>query len=160
MKILFNTVLLFGALLSAGCYKKHQQPLEQATFETVCTDKFAPFYDEKKYARFHHVAFTGYLATPKSVMISNTMMVYVYGKPNREGEKIFASFRVGSRDNHVEKLQSDYKESDMKIKSDTGAILGNGSKVTIEGDVAPGGIPGKPMDKSCLVSVDKVVAAN
>jgi hypothetical protein len=160
MKIIFNVALLCGILLSAGCYKKDQQPLEQATFETVCTDKYAPFYDERKYSRFHHVAFTGYLATPKSVMVSNTMSVYVYGKPNREGEKILASFRVGSRDNHVERLKSGYKESDMKIKSDTGAILGDGSKVTIEGDVSPGAIPGKPMDKPCLVSVDKVVAAN
>lgn len=154
----FGSLLLM--LLANGCYKKDTQPLEHTTIDKVCTEAFQPFYDERKHSRFHHVDFTGYLATPKSAMISNTMFVEVYEKPNREGVKLLASFHVGSRDNYVERLKDKFKESDLMIKSDNGAPLGHGSKVKIQGDVSPGGIPGKFDPKSCYVRVDKVFAAN
>lgn len=160
MKLKLSILPLLLLLMASGCYKKDQQPLEHTTIDKVCTEAFHPFYDERKYSKFHHVDFVGYLATPKSAMISNTMFVEVFEKPNREGVKLLASFHVGSRDNYVERLKSGYKESDLKIKSDTGAILGNGSKVTIEGDVSPGAVPGKFDGKSCYVRVDKVLTAN
>lgn len=160
MKIFITTLLLLPGLFTLGCYKKEQQPLEHTTLEKVCTEAFQPFYDERKYQHFHHVDFVGYLALPKSVMISNTMFLDVYSKPNREGEKISASFHVGSRDNYVARLERGYKETDLQVKSDTGAILGHNAKVTIEGDVSPGATPGKFDKKSCYVRVDKVFAAN
>lgn len=160
MNTRFSLIFLLLLALCASCYKKDTQPLEHTSIDKVCTEAFQPFYDERKHSRFHHVDFTGYLATPKSAMVSNTMFVEVYEKPNREGIRLLASFHVGSRDNYVERLKDKFKESDLKIKSDTGAPLGHGSKVKIEGDVSPGGVPGKFDPKSCYVRVDKVFAAN
>lgn len=159
MKSILAVIVLGCSLFASGCYKRDQQPLEQTTLEKACTDAFGPFYDERKHSRFHHVAFSGYLATPKSAMISNTMFIEVYEKPNRTGEKLLASFSVGSRDNYVARLKDNYKESDLKVKSDTGEILGNGSKVVIQGDVSPGVVPGKMDKKSCYIRVNKVFAA-
>lgn len=161
MKRLTVIFTLISLLSVSACYKKDQQPLEHTTIDKVCTEAFHPFYDARNYSKFHHVDFVGYLATPKSVMMSNTMFIDVYEKPNRGGVKLSASFKVGSRDNYVAKFESGYKEGDLKIKSDTGAILTHGSKVLIEGDVSPGAIPGKfEAGKGCYVRVDKVLAAN
>lgn len=158
MKFAFRAVLAVYAITAAGCWKRDQQPLEPTVLEQVCSAAFAPFYDEKKHTRYHHVSFTGYLATPKSAMISTTMFVEVYSKPNRMGEKVLASFSVGSRKNFVERLKNGYKETDLKIESNSGVALSHGSKVKIEGDVSPGGIPGK-VDNSCYVRVDSVESA-
>ena len=160
MKKIISISLLFSILSFCGCWKREQQPLEHTVLEKVCTDAFAPFYDERKHSRFHHVDFTGYLAAPKSAMVSNTMFVEVYQQPNRAGAYVLASFTVGTRKNQVERLKSGYKESDLKIESNSGVMLGNGSKVKIEGDVAPGAIPGKPMEKNCAVRVDTVEKAD
>jgi hypothetical protein len=92
-------------------------------------------------------------------MVSDTMFVDVHQNPNRGGARVYASFKVGSGKNRVEKLKNGYKESDLKIVSNNGADLGNGSKVAIEGEVSPGGIPGKWLD-GCYVRVEKVEKAN
>lgn len=159
MKKKFTICLLMATLLAAGCWKRDQQPLEATVIEKVCTEAFGPFYDAKKHARYHHVSFTGYLATPKSAMISKTMFVDVYQKPNREGVMVKSSFSVGTRKNQVERLEKSFKESDLKIESNSGVMLGNGSKVQIEGDVSPGGVPGESTD-SCYVRVDKIEKAD
>lgn len=148
-----------GALLASACSKEPQPPLEATTIDKVCTEAFGPFYDERKYVKYHRVSFTGFLATPKSAMISDTMFVDVHEKPNRAGALVRASFRVGSGKNRVEKLKNGYKESDLKIGSNSGADLGNGSKVVIEGAVSPGGVPGKWLD-GCYVRVESVEKAN
>jgi hypothetical protein len=159
MKRIFHVCILAATLFAVGCWKREQQPLEPTVIEKVCTDAFGPFYDEKKHSRFHHVSFTGYLATPKSVMMSNTMFVDVYEKPNRGGVLVRSSFSIGSRKNQVARLERNYKESDLKIESNSGVMLGNGSKVLIEGDVSPGAVPGKWKD-SCYVRVDKIEKAD
>jgi len=151
--------ILFG-LTFISCYKKEMQAREHTTIDKVCTEAFQPYYDARNYPKYHHVDFIGYIATPKSAMISNTMFVEVYEKPNRQGVKVLVSFNVGSRDNYVERLKDGYKESDLKIKTDTGGVLGHGSKIKIDGDVSPGGVPGKFDPKSCYVRVDKVFAAD
>lgn len=159
MQKIISIGILALSLFSAGCWKREQQPLESTVIEKVCTEAFAPFYDEKKHSRFHHVSFTGYLATPKSAMISSTMFVEVYQKPNRAGVHVLSSFSVGTRKNQVARLERSYKESDLKIESNNGVMLGNGSKVLIEGDVSPGAVPGKWKD-SCYVRVDKIEKAD
>lgn len=151
--------ILAVLLFTVGCWKREQQPLEPTVIEKVCTEAFGPFYDEKKHSRFHHVSFIAYLATPKSVMMSNTMMLDVYQNPNRSGVQLKASFSVGTRKNQVARLERNYKESDLKIESNSGLMLGNGSKVLIEGDVSPGAVPGKWKD-SCYVRVDKIEKAD
>lgn len=145
-------------LACAACYKKDAPPVEPTTLEKVCTEAFGPYYDERKHSRYHRVSFDGYLATPKSAMISNTMFVEVYQSPNRGGKKVLSSFTVGSSKNRVERLKNGYKESDLKIESNSGAALGHGSKVKIVGDVSPGGVPGKWLD-GCYVRVDTIEAA-
>lgn len=156
-------VWIFGAMLysvmASGCYKKELQPLEPTVIEKVCTEQFGPFYDEKKHSRYHYVSFEGFLATPKSAMVSNTMFVDVYQKPNRGGVRLNASFTVGSGKNRVARLAKSYKESDLKIQSNSGVELGNGSKVKIQGEVSPGGVPGKWID-GCYVKVVSIEAAN
>lgn len=159
MQKIMNIGILAVSLFSGGCWKREQQPLEPTVIEKVCTDAFGPFYDEKKHSRYHHVSFTGYLATPKSAMISNTMFVDVYQNPSRSGVLVRSSFSVGTRKNQVVRLERSYKESDLKIESNSGAMLGNGSKVLIEGDVSPGAVPGKWKD-SCYVRVDKIEKAD
>jgi len=159
MKKIRLTFSLLVPLLAFACSKKPLQPLEATTLEKVCTEAFGPFYDERKYVKYHRVSFTGYLATPKSAMVSDTMFVDVHQNPNRGGARVYASFKVGSGKNRVEKLKNGYKESDLKIESNNGADLGNGSKVAIEGEVSPGGIPGKWLD-GCYVRVEKVEKAN
>lgn len=144
----------------AACYKKDRQPLEHATIDKVCTEAFGAFYDERKYSRFHRVDFVGYIAAPKSAMVSNTMFVDVYEKPGRQGEHVLASFTVGKRKNQVERLKDNFKPSDLKIESDTGVMLGDGSKVLIDADVSPGAVPGQPIKKPCYVRVDTIVPAN
>ncbi len=145
------------SLCNSACWKREQGPIEPTTLEKVCTEAFGPYYDERKHSRYHRVSFDGYLATPKSAMISNTMFVEVYQNPNRGGKKLLASFTVGSMKNRVERLKSGYKESDLKIESNGGVALSHGSKVKIIGDVSPGGIPGKWAD-GCYVRVDTVDA--
>ncbi len=159
MKKIFIMGILAPTLMAGGCWKREQQPLEATVIEKVCTEAFAPFYDAKKHSRFHHVSFAGYLATPKSVMITNTMFVDVYQSPNRAGVQLKASFPVGTRKNFVARLEKNYKESDLRIESNSGVMLGNGSKVLIEGDVSPGAVPGKWKD-SCYVRVDKIEKAD
>lgn len=153
-----SLLVLSSVTVILGACKKDAPPVEPTTFNEVCTEKFGPYYDERKHSRYHRVSFEGYLATPKSAMISNTMFVEVHGGPNRAGKRLLASFRVGSGKNQVERLKNGYKESDMKIESDSGKELGNGSKVKIVGDVSPGGVPGKWLD-GCYVRVDTVEAA-
>jgi hypothetical protein len=142
-----------------ACKKKPDQPLEQTTLDKVCTDAYKPFYDERKYVRYHRVEFTGYLQTPRSAMISSSMFVDVYEKPNRQGKMVRASFNVGSGKNKVERLKSGYSENSLKIKGDNGSSLGNGSFVKIQANVTPGGIPGKPVPEVCHVGVETVERA-
>lgn len=159
MRTIIASFSLLCIVVCAGCYKRHLEPLEPTVIEKVCTEPFGPFYDERKYSRYHYVSFEGYIAIPKSVMISNTMFVDIYQKPNREGIKLSASFTVGTRKNQVERLKSNYKESDLKIESNSGVALGNGSKVKIEGEVSPGAVPGNWI-KSCYVRVEKIEKAD
>lgn len=159
MKKILSIGILAVTLLAGGCWKRELQPLEPTVIEKVCTEQFGPFYDEKKHSRYHYVSFEGFLATPKSAMVSNTMFVDVYQKPNRGGVQLKASFSVGSGKNRVARLAKSYKESDLKIQSNSGVDLGNGSKVKIQGEVSPGGVPGKWID-GCYVRVVSVEAAN
>lgn len=158
MRKISTLVFSVLALAASACHKKDAPPVEPTTFAEVCTEKFGPYYDERKHSRYHRVSFEGYLATPRSAMISNTMFVEVHAGPNRAGKPLLASFRVGGGKNQVERLKSGYKESDLKIESNSGQDLGNGSKVTLVGDVSPGGIPGKWQD-GCYVRVDTVEKA-
>ena len=157
MRKILLVLLPVLALWNSACWKREQGPIEPTTLEKVCTEAFGPYYDERKHARYHRVSFEGYLAIPKSAMISNTMFVDVHQSPNRGGKKVLASFTVGSSKNRVERLKSGYKESDLKIESNAGVDLTHGSKVKIVGDVSPGGIPGKWLD-GCYVRVDTVDA--
>jgi len=158
MKILVITALFSVVVFSTACKKKPEAPVEPTTIDKVCTEQFGPYYDERKYVKFHRVSFSGYLATPKSAMISNTMFVDVHEKPNRAGTLVRASFRVGTGKNQVERLGKSYKESDLKIEANNGTMLGHGSKVQIVGDVSPGGVPGKWLD-GCYVRVGSVEQA-
>lgn len=143
---------------AGACKEKPKQPLEQTTLDKVCTEQFKPFYDERKYVIFHRVSFTGYLQAPKSAMVSSTMFVDVYEKPNREGKRLLASFKVGSGKNKIEKLKDRYNENDLKITSDSGKEIRNGAHVRIEASVTPGGIPSEPMRELCHVGVETVEA--
>ncbi|MFZ5629501.1 MAG: hypothetical protein ACOY5B_10265 [Spirochaetota bacterium] len=158
MKNRIHALLAAVPLLIFACKKEPQQPLEATTIDKVCTEAFGPFYDERKYVRYHRVSFSGYLQTPKSAMVSDTMFVDVYEKPNRAGALVRSSFKIGSGKNKVERLKDRFKESDLKIESNNGVALSNGSKVTIQGAVSPGGVPGKWID-GCYVKVETVEAA-
>lgn len=158
MKFTIMSLALMAALLASACTKKPPQPLEPTTIDKVCTETFGPFYDERKYIKYHRVAFDGFLQTPRSAMVSDTMFLDVYEKPNRAGALVRSSFKIGSGKNRVEKLKDRFKESDLKVESNSGTALGNGSKVKITGEVSPGGTPGKWLD-GCYVRVETIEAA-
>ncbi len=149
-------VLLYFALVSSACKAPPLQPARPATFSTICSAEFGAFYDERNYTHYRRATISGYIALPNSVMISDTMMLDFYEKPNRGGRLIYASFKVGSGKNEAGRLQRDYKISDLAVNADNGEVLRDGSHVLLEGTVSPGSIPGK-LSENCYIRVEKIL---
>lgn len=115
-------ILLVLTLLFIGCAKE-PEPATPITWDQISGD-----YLKRR------VSLEGYLAVPRSVMATDTMLLPL--KQNLEDEeaaKIRFSTKIGSGSNQVEKLPKGYKESDLKLRSKDGELVAPNSKLRVSG---------------------------
>jgi hypothetical protein len=134
-------IFLVGILLAACAGKQ----AEQIAFPTVCKAE-----DDHKY-----YAITGYLTDDGSVFCSSTSGRLECGFTLTEtqggGAKLSSYIAQGSGSNSVEKFESGYKKSDIKIHDASGALINLGDKVKLTGDYNA-----VPDGSHCFLEVDKI----
>lgn len=79
------------------------------------------------------ISLEGYMRLPVAAMVSDTMLIDLYQKPERQGKSVPVSMRIGSGKNQVEKPPKDYKDSDFKLHANDGSLVGMGDKVRVSG---------------------------
>ena len=134
-------IFVMGIFLMA-CASKQAQEI---AFPTVCKAE-----DDHKY-----YAVTGYLTDDGSVFCSNTggrmeCGFTLFEKPDG-GAKLSSYIAQGSGSNSVEKFESGYKKSDIKIHDASGALVNLGDKVKLTGEYQA-----LPDGSHCFLEVDKI----
>lgn len=147
-------VVLFAAGLALiGC-KTEPKPGEAVTFETVCDPRFDPTMDQGLSVT-KRVTLEGYLGAPKMMMCSDTCSMNLYPTPAREGSMLSISLKVGDDENQMEELPKSFSETDVKVRTKDGKVLGVGAKIRVTG-----GRLGSKQDKSCqIIEIDLIEAA-
>jgi len=77
------------------------------------------------------ISLEGYMKLPSAALISDTMLVELYEKPEGKGKMVPVSLRIGSSANQVEKPPKDYKDSDLKLHANDGSMVGLSDKVRV-----------------------------
>jgi len=137
------TLSFFSALTITACTAKQGEPVD---FANACKPE-----SDKKY---YEIA--GYLSPRGSVFCSNIGSSRVEcGLDFLEtpgGEKKFgAEIQEGSGANAIEKLESEYKDSDVKIHDNNGQLINLSEKVKITGKMST-----TPDGSVCFMQVDKI----
>jgi hypothetical protein len=120
---LFPALLVLGALAAGSCTKP--QPVD---FAGVCTAA-----NEKK-----TIVTDGFLRIGSSVFCSNTgggpVTCGLELHDPQGGEKKISAYVVrGTGDNQVEELPRGYKKEDLKLRDDTGALVGPDDRLRVTG---------------------------
>ena len=137
------TLSFFTALMIASCAAKQGEPVD---FANACKPE-----SDKKY---YEVA--GYLSPRGSVFCSNIGSSRVecgldlLETPGSE-KKLSAQIQEGSGANSIEKLESGYKDSDIKIHDNSGQLINLSEKVRITGKMST-----TPDGSVCFMQVDKI----
>ncbi|MCB1143759.1 MAG: hypothetical protein KDK54_16035 [Leptospiraceae bacterium] len=146
-KIIF--LILVSTFLS-NC-SKELAPATPVNLSEVCDAKFDNARDEKNLEIRYRVSFEAYPAFPRSLMLNDTAIIDAYPSPDRQGDPIRVSFKVGSGKNRLKKPGKGYTDSDFMIYDKEGNEIGFNKKVKLEGTRG-----GSLKDKSCYTSIEVI----
>lgn len=107
--------------------QESKKPIEKSI-----QDVFSGDYD-----RYQVILFEGYIgAIPSSITWSGgKMSVRIFERRNQTGgDYLSLDMPLGESENNVHQLPEEYKQSDLKVVTDDGKILGVGDKVRIKAD--------------------------
>jgi hypothetical protein len=123
-------ILLFLAVvLITGC--EDPKPGEVVTFDTVCSDKYAP--DEAN-PTFTRVTLEGYLAPPAMFTMCSHGSCSMDLKPTPDADKRMSiDLKSGGGKNHMETLPDKFSADDIKVTTHDGKTVGVGGKIRVTG---------------------------
>lgn len=141
MRIYLILVVAVASMIFSAC----EQPATPMEFGSICT----PENDGKA------ASVSGYFYDDGHMFCSNTSgrmecSVKFVARPGDE-KGFSAEIEQGSYANDIEKVESSYKTSDIKIHDNTGAILSLADKVKITGKIST-----TPDNSVCFVTVRKI----
>lgn len=133
----------FTAMTMAACAAKNGEPVD---FANACKPE-----SDKKY---YEVA--GYLSPRGSVFCSNIGSSRVecgldFLEAPGSDKKFSAEIQQGTQANSIEKLESGYKDADVKIHDINGQLINMSEKVRITGKMST-----TPDGSVCFMQVDKI----
>ena len=137
------TLSFFSVLMIAACAAKQGEPVD---FANACK----PESDGKYYEA------AGYLSPRGSVFCSNIGSSRVecgldFLETPGSDKKFSAEIQQGSGANSIEKLESGYKDSDIKIHDNSGQLINRTEKAKITGKMST-----TPDGSVCFMQVDKI----
>lgn len=143
MKRLLLALTIFCGFAFAACAAKQGEPVDIAN---ACK----PESDQKYYE------IAGYLSASGSVFCSNIGSSRVecgldFTDAPGGSKKFSADIAQGSGANSIEKLESGYKDSDIKIRDNGGQLISLSDKVKITGKMST-----TPDGSVCFMQVDRI----
>lgn len=113
-------LLFFVLIVVSGC---DTTPPIASTIATVCSQEFA----DKK------VVLEGYPYLPGTMLVTDTLLVEFYERPNLQGKYIAVSLTVGTGSNQVVEPPDEYTDADLLIRTSDGQEIRAGNRVSVEG---------------------------
>ncbi|MCB1172032.1 MAG: hypothetical protein KDK39_00630 [Leptospiraceae bacterium] len=138
--------------LTALACEEDLPPAVATNLGQVCDASFDRGRDERNYEIKHRVSFEAYPAFPRSIMMNDTAIINAYPLPNRRGQPIRVSFKVGSGKNRLAKPVENYSDADFKLFDFEGNAVAFNQKVRLEGTRG-----GSKADNSCYTAVEKII---
>jgi hypothetical protein len=132
-------LLLFVLIVASGC--GDTTPPIASTIDTVCSQEFS----DKK------VVLEGYPYLPSTMLVTDTILIEFYERPNLEGKYIAVSLKVGTGSNQVVEPPDNYTDADLLIRTNDGQEIRAGNRVSVEGKLiySPTGDANNPV--SCIL---------
>lgn len=101
-------------------------PGTPVTFATLCDEGNA---DQR-------VSLEGYPRLSEGMtMVSDTLTVYLWEEPDRGGESVYTSLKIGTGANQVENIPDDFTDADLKIHINDNQVIGLDNKIRMHGRV-------------------------
>jgi hypothetical protein len=131
--------LLMVLVVASAC--EPTPPAVAVTMDTVCSEE----YKDKQ------VALEGYPYLPSTMLVSDTLLVELYERPNLQGDYIPVSLKVGTGSNQVVEPPDDYTDDDLLIRTNSNQEIRAGNKIRVEGKLlyTVTGIESNPV--SCII---------
>jgi len=79
------------------------------------------------------ISLEGYLRMPVAAMVSDTMLVDLFEKPDGKDKPVPVQLRIGSSANCVEKPPKNYSDKDFKVHANDGSLVSPDQKVRVSG---------------------------
>ena len=79
------------------------------------------------------ICFEGYLSLPEVLLSGLSCEVYAFNQETSPGKRINFAITVGESPNQIYKLPKTYSQSDLKIVTNNGKLVGFGEKVILTG---------------------------
>jgi hypothetical protein len=114
--------------LMTGCSQK-LEPAQSISWEDLNKAE----YNQKR------VVLDGYLKVPTSVMATDTMTLPLHQDLQEESKKVTLSVKVGEGNNQAEMPPKNFKESDLKVRANDGAIIAANSRIRVSGKLVVSG---------------------
>lgn len=114
-------LLFFVLIIASGC--GDTTPPVPSTIDTVCNQELS----DKK------VVLEGYPYLPSTILVSDTLLVEFYERPNMQGKYIAVSLKVGTGSNQVVEPPDNYSDDDLLIRASDGQEIRAGNRVSVEG---------------------------
>jgi hypothetical protein len=136
-----------------GC-KEDPKPGTPVTFETVCDEKFDSTM-EQGLSVTKRVTLEGYLGAPRMMFCSDTCNLDLHPTAARDGRSISIAIKIGGDENQMDELPKDFSDSDVKVHTKDGKVIGVGGKLRVTG-----GRLGTKKEKACQITgVDLIESA-
>jgi hypothetical protein len=119
MKAFLLSLLLLVVL--AAC--ESTPPGKPVTWETLCITE----------NNDQQVAIEGYPYLPVTALVSDTMLIDLHQEPDRGGELIAVSMKLGSGNNQMVEPPDDYTDDDLLIRAGDGTEIRTGARMRVEG---------------------------
>ena len=111
-------------IIVVGC----ATPPKKVTLNDICSQN-----EEIQLEHGDKICFEAYLSLPEFVLIGQSCEVYAYSNENSPDKRIKFSIIVGEKPNQIHRLDERYSNSDLKILTNNGEIVGFFEKVILTG---------------------------
>ena len=137
MKFIVLLVIILVAV--AGC--EPAVPPVAVTIDTICSEA----YSDKP------VVFEGYPYLPSTMLVTDTILVEFYERPNLQGKYISVSLKVGTGANQIVEPPDDYTDDDLLIRTSDNQEIRAGNRISVEGKLIYSATGDANNPTSCVV---------